>query len=275
MAGARRLSVNADDFGFTRDVNRGILEAHRNGILTAATLMANGAAFEDAVEIARAAPTLDTGVHFVLVGGFSLVDPRRRLPASVAELMWALARRRIDVYAELRAQMERVLAAGIQPTHVDTHKHTHLLPPVLDAVARLAEECDVRWVRRPFDLPLHGSPAAVPLATRLASRAFRGVRAQFHRKLARHGCSTTDWFAGFQITGRYGAEEALHLLEHLPEGWTEFMVHPGYCTEELRAARTRLKESRELELRALTDPRVKDAVARLGIELWRYPRATR
>lgn len=275
MAAARRLSVNADDFGFTRDVNRGIIEAHRNGILTATTLMANGAAFHDAVALASETPTLDVGVHFVLVGGPSLADPGRALPGTVPELLMAMARRRIDVAAELRAQIEHVLAAGIRPTHLDTHKHTHLLPAVLSAVARLGEQFGVRWVRRPFDLPLHGSPADVPLATRLVSRAFRGVRTQFHRKLKQHGCGTTDWFAGFQITGRYGAGELLHLLAHLPAGWTEFMAHPGFCTDELRASRTRLKESREMELRALTDPRVKDALVRHGIELFRYPRPIR
>lgn len=275
MSGPRRLSVNADDFGFTRDVNRGIIEAHRGGILTAATIMANGAAFDDAVALARENPTLDVGVHFVLVGGNSVLDAGRALPPTVGRLMAAIALGRIRIDAELRAQIERVVNAGIRPTHVDTHKHTHLLPPVLDAVARLAQEFGAPWVRRPFDLPLHGSPAAAPMAARLASRAFRGVRAQFHRKLARHGCGSTDWFAGFQLTGRYGAEEVLHLLEHLPEGWTEFMAHPGYCTEELRGARTRLKESREKELRALTDPRVKEALVRLGIQLWRYPRVTR
>jgi chitin disaccharide deacetylase len=108
----------------------------------------------------------------------------------------------------------------------------------------------VRWIRRPFDLPLHGSPAEAPLAHADSEpRVQRGVRGRFHRKLARHGCGSTDWFAGFQITGRYSAGELLHLIEHLPEGWTEFMTHPGYCTEELRSSRTRLKESREQELR--------------------------
>lgn len=266
----RTLSINADDFGFTRDVNSGIIEAHTRGILTATTLMANGAAFDDAVRLAHAHPTLDVGVHFVLVGGPSLARPGTPLPASVPELLMALARRRLDAEAELRAQIRRIVAAGIQPTHLDTHKHTHLVPAVLGAVARLGEEFGVRWVRRPFDLPLHGSPAEVPLATRLVSRAFRGVRAQFHRKLERHGCATTDWFAGFQITGRYGAEELIHLIEHLPEGWTEFMTHPGHCTAELRATRTRLKESRERELRALTDPRVRDALARRGVQLASY-----
>ncbi len=275
-AAVRRLSVNADDFGYTNDVNRGIVDAHVHGILTATTLMANGEAFDGAAALAAAHSSLDVGVHFVLVGGRSVRAPERPLPGTVAELIGVMLRGGFDVEAELRAQVEKVAAAGIRPTHFDTHKHTHLLPPVLSAVARLAKEYGVRWVRRPFDLPLHGAPAQAPLAVRAASRAMTGVRRRFHKTLARHGCGTTDWFAGFRMTGRYGAEELVELLEQLPEGWTEFMAHPGYCTEELRASRTRLKESRERELRALTDPRVREALARRGIELWRYPRpATR
>jgi len=268
--GVKLLTVNADDFGFTRDVNAGIVEAHRRGILTATTLMANGDAFDDAVRLAGEVPTLDIGVHFVLVGGNSLLDGRPAFPATVSQLMQAMALGRIRIYEELRAQIERIVAAGLRPSHVDTHKHTHLLPPVLDAVARLAEEFGVPWVRRPFDLPLSGGPSEAPWSTRAVSRAFGFVRRQFHMKLERHHCRTTDWFAGFQITGRYGAEDVLHLLRNLPEGSTEFMVHPGFCGEELRAARTRLKESRAAELAALTDARVVECVEEMGIRLVRY-----
>jgi predicted glycoside hydrolase/deacetylase ChbG (UPF0249 family) len=100
--------------------------------------------------------------------------------------------------------------------------------------------------------------------------AFNGVRGHFHRALARHHCSTTDWFAGFQITGRIGAHSVVHVLDHLPQGTTEFMVHPGFCTAELRAVRTRLKESREQELRALIHPDVREAVRRNSIRLTAY-----
>jgi predicted glycoside hydrolase/deacetylase ChbG (UPF0249 family) len=271
-ANRRRLAVNADDFGFTSDVNRGIIDAHLRGILTSTTLMANGTAFEDAVRLARVHPSLDVGVHFVLVGGASLLPHGRPYPQSLAKLASLVALRHIDVYAELRAQIGRIAAAGLQPTHLDTHKHTHLLPPVLDAVVRLGEEFGVPWVRRPFDLPLSGSPAAVPWTKRAVSAAFRGVRRHFHEKLARHGCRTTDWFAGFQITGRIGPEAVIHLLRNLPEGFTEFMVHPGYCTEELRLSQTRLKESREAELRALTDPGVRRTIEEQEIELTAYLR---
>ncbi|MBI5087127.1 MAG: ChbG/HpnK family deacetylase [Acidobacteria bacterium] len=265
------LTVNADDFGFTRDVNAGIVAAHMRGILTSTTLMANGDAFDDAVALARATPSLDIGVHFVLVGGSSVLQPGRPLPATVAGLLRASALGRIRIYDELKAQLERIRNAGIRPTHADTHKHTHLFPPVLDAVARLSAEYGIQWVRRPFDLPLHGSPAEVPWSVRLTSRTLASVRAHFHRKLTQHGCRTTDWFSGFQITGRFQAADVLRLLRHLPDGTTEFMVHPGFCTAELRAARTRLKESRVAELNALTDPAVAAAVKELGIRLAAYP----
>lgn len=270
--GAKYLAVNADDFGFTRDVNAGIVEAHVHGILTSTTLMANGLEFDDAIGLARQHHSLDIGVHFVLVSGSSVIDPSRALPRTVSELMQAIALRRIRVYDELRAQMLKIVEAGLRPTHVDTHKHTHLLPPVLDAVARLAEEFGVRWVRRPFDLPLTGAPDDVPWKTRAVSRAFGFVRGRFHRVLARRHCSTTDWFAGFQMTGHFGSHSVVHLLDHLPAGSTEFMVHPGFCTAELQASRTRLKESRQRELRALLDPAVLEAVRRNAIQLTPYDR---
>jgi predicted glycoside hydrolase/deacetylase ChbG (UPF0249 family) len=265
----RQLVVNADDFGFTPDVNEGIVEAHRNGILTATTLMANGAAFDDAVRQSRDTPTLDVGCHLVLIGGNSLTTGRP-LPATVAQLLAALAKREIRPYEELSAQIRKILDAGIRPTHLDTHKHTHLAPPVLDAVARLGEEFRISWVRRPFDFPLNALRGTVPRLKRLTSDALGVMRRRFHRVLAEHGCRTTDHFAGFQITGRFRTAELVELIGLLPEGSTELMCHPGRCGEELRRARTRLKESREEELKALVAAEVKAAVDRQGVELVDY-----
>ena len=232
------LITNADDFGFTRDVNEGIVHAHREGILTSTTLMATGAAFEHAVALARENPTLDIGVHLVLVGS----DP---YPETVARLVAAVALGRIRVYDELASQVRKILDAGIQPTHLDTHKHTHLLPQVLDAVARIGEEFRIPWIRRPL-----GS--------------------LFHGRIATHGCRTTDHFAGFRLTGRYDAAELARLIRALPDGITEFMCHPGFCTEELRAARTRLKESRRRELDALISPEVRAALLDANVTLSKY-----
>lgn len=257
----RRLVVNADDFGFTRDVNQGIVDAHRNGILTATTLMATGDAFDDAVRLAKENPTLDVGCHLVLVGS-------AEFPSGVPHLIGAIALGRIRIYDELAAQVRRIVDAGLAPTHLDAHKHTHLIPQVLDAVARISEEFKIPWVRRPFDFPMQ--PGSGGLARRVTSAGFGVVRRRFERVLSAHGCRSTDHFAGFKFTGNYDARDLAALIAALPEGSTEFMCHPGRCGDELRSARTRLKDSREQELRALCAPEVRNALSSSGVELVSY-----
>jgi len=264
LSARKQLAVNADDFGFTPDVNAGIVECHERGILTSTTLMANGDAFDDAVRLARATPSLDIGCHLVLVQGRSLLTGEE-LPPTTSQLVAALARKRIRPYEELRAQVEKILDAGIRPSHLDTHKHTHLAPPVLDAVARIGEEFGIRWVRRPFDFPMSGRRA--PLPRRMLSDALGALRGRFHRVLSKRGLRTTDYFAGFQITGLYGTADLVELLRAIPEGTTELMVHPGRCGPALRGARTRLKESREMELQALVSPEARETVRDARIEL--------
>jgi predicted glycoside hydrolase/deacetylase ChbG (UPF0249 family) len=255
------LIPNADDFGYTRDVNEGIIHAHLQGILTAATLMAPGAAFDHAVALAREHRSLDVGVHLVLVGS-------EGFPPSVAQLIQQIALGRIRIYEELAAQVRKVQNAGIRPTHLDTHKHTHLFPPVLNAVARISSEFKIPWVRRPFDFPLSGG--SVPWRRRLVSKTVGLARARFHRVLTDYGCRTTDHFAGFQFTGHFDAAELARLIRRLPEGTTEFMCHPGFCTQELRATGTRLQESRRRELDALTSAVVRQAINESNVTLTRY-----
>jgi len=250
----RRLVVNADDFGFTRGVNEGIVEAHRNGILTACTLMANGAAFDHAAALALETPSLDVGGHLVLVGGESVLEPGRALPASVPRLLAEIARGRLRLYDELAAQVEKIRAAGLAPTHLDTHKHTHLAPPVLRAVMEVARAFRICWVRRTLEVPL--------------------LRGYFERLLERHGCRATDRFAGYRMTGQLDAAALTRQICGLPPGLTEFMCHPGRLTSELRQAPTRLKDSRERELAALTAPGVRQALAEAEVELVNYRKLT-
>jgi predicted glycoside hydrolase/deacetylase ChbG (UPF0249 family) len=266
LSSRKRLVVNADDFGFTPDVNEGIVDAHRRGILTATTLMANGSAFEDALQRVREVPSLDIGCHLVLIGSASLLTGKP-FPLTVSRLLIAIARKQIRAYDELHAQVRRIVDSGMRPSHLDTHKHTHLAPPVLEAVARLSEEFGIPWVRRPFDFPTR---ATVPPIVRLTSNSMGLLRRRFHRTLERHRCRTTDHFAGFQITGRFRTAELVELIGLLPDGSTELMCHPGKCGPALRQARTRLKESREDELAALTAPEVKAALERAGVELVNY-----
>lgn len=264
----RYLVVNADDFGFTRDVNAGIVQAHTEGILTSTTLMATGTAFEDAVQLARQHPTLDIGVHLQMVQGPSISRPKRELPPTLAKLIQQHVAGRWDVLAEFSAQVERILATGIRPTHLDTHKHTHLIPSILEAVAQVSDKYGIRWIRKPFDLPL--DPRRAGWKTRAAAIAMRGLRSHFNSVLARSHAKSTDHFAGFAWTGDYTAEDLIGLIRNLPDGTTEFMCHPAQLGYELMAATTRLKESRQRELRALIDPRLKQTLAECGVILSDY-----
>jgi len=251
----RRLIINADDFGFNRDVNAGIVDAHRGGVLTSTTLMANGAAFYDAVTLAKATPTLDIGAHLVLVQGHSLLNGKA-LPATPGQLLGVLARGGLNVYAELKAQIEKIRAAGLRLSHLDSHKHTHLVPGVFRAVVKLANEFGIPWLRLPLDTTFRF--AKLPCA--LGNRYYRRLAAGTNIRM-------TDHFLGFELTGSLTEETLFRALQNIDEGTTEFMCHPGYLGDELKQSRTRLKESRLRELQALTSPRIRELINAQGIEL--------
>jgi predicted glycoside hydrolase/deacetylase ChbG (UPF0249 family) len=202
----------------------------------------------------------------VLVGGNSLLTGKP-LPTSVTQLLAAIVSRRVRIYDELAAQIRRIQDAGLHLSHLDTHKHTHLAPPVLDAVARLSREFQIPWVRRPFDMPVTAVRGRAPWLKRATSDGLQFLRARFHRVLEENGCLTTDHFAGFQITGRFRTEELVRLIESLPPGLTEFMCHPGKLGSELKRSKTRLKESRVEELQALISAETKHTLDICGVEL--------
>jgi hopanoid biosynthesis associated protein HpnK len=285
----KRLIVNGDDFGYTRGVNAGILEAFRTGILTSTTLMAMGDAFDDAVRIARENPGLGVGCHLVLVGERAVAPPQSisslaaadgRLPGSLVELAGRLALGRVrqaDIEAELRAQIGRITAAGIRPTHVDTHKHTHLYPRVMAAVAQVASEFGIGAVRKPyeslrtlFDGGRENGRERGEMARSLTAAAASAGRRRFRRLARSGGLRTPDHFRGIRWTGSLNASDLLGLVERLPEGTTELMCHPGYRDAELDGKATRLKGERQRELDALTAPEVASAVKERGIRLISY-----
>lgn len=285
----KKLIVNADDFGLTRGVNQGIIQAYREGILTSATLMANGRAFDDAVELAHANPGLGVGCHLVLVGGRAVARPEDaptlvgrdgNLPESLLALMVKLACgvvKSADIETELRAQVVRIRAAGIAPTHFDTHKHTHILPQVMEPLAKVANEFGITRVRKPCENPRNvlGAPrrnanGRPSISQRAGSAVAQAVAPRFRRLAAAHGLRSPDYFFGVAMTGRLGAPAVLRILESLPDGTSELMCHPGVYDEELDRTPTRLKREREIELAGLLDPAVRRVVRERGIELISY-----
>lgn len=283
----KRLIVNADDFGFTRGVNAGIARAHQTGIVTSTTIMANGEAFEDAVELARANPGLGIGCHLAVVGGRpvaersrirSLVDDEGALPATLTKLMIKLARGSVstdDIACEFRWQLDRVVRVGIQPTHLDTHKHSHTHPQVMEALARVAAEFGIKCVRNPFEgvfAPAHLSSLSkwAYLKQYALSAAIQPGAGQFKRLARASGLRTPDRFLGVGLTGMLDSAAIRSMMESLSEGTTELMCHPGVCDDDLERAHTRLKRERERELEALSDPSLRRVAEEQGIELINY-----
>ncbi len=286
----KRLVVNADDLGLTEGVNRGILEAHLRGILTSATLLANGAEFASGVALAREAPKLGVGVHLNLTDGRPICDPSA-VPSLVNEGgrffggLAVLARRILlgrvrfaEVERELGAQIEKVRNAGVPITHLDGHKHAHMLPGVFPIVVSLARACGIRGVRAAVERPAvlggllrrHPGAATAIVKQWLRARALGWLAMGAQKQAWQAGLACPMYFFGITETGFLDAVELEAMLRNLPEGTSELMCHPGYADGALREASTRLVAEREQELVALTRPETRKLVAALGIELIDY-----
>ena len=280
--GARRLIINADDFGLTGGVNRAIAEAHSRGVVTSATLMATGAAFDDAIARAKEKPRLSVGCHVLLVDG-TPASRAAALPSlvngdqfqnSLARFAHAALRGRLnasEITVEVAAQIQKLQKAGVEVSHVDTHKHIHMFPAVLRPLLEAACQCGVRAVRNPFAplKPLAWAHLArrPRLWTRYSEvRALRGFFAGFRRTVAEMGMLTTDGSFGVLGTGALDEKLFASICGCIPEGTWEFVCHPGYNDAALSGVRTRLRASREAELKILTSADAKQTLERHGIE---------
>jgi chitin disaccharide deacetylase len=286
----RRLIVNADDFGFTAGVNRAIIKAHTEGIVTSSTLMAGGRAFEDAVRLAEPVPALSIGCHVVLTDGEPVLDARRlpsittldEGPARFRDGLFTFALRALsgrmsadEIEAETTAQIRKIQSAGITVSHVDSHKHTHLFPAVMRPIMQAARSCGVRAIRNPFGprKPLKsGQLLAHPgLWTRYAEvRILRTLSGKFRQAAERIGLATPDGTLGIEVTGTLDHKLFSAIAEIIPEGTWELVCHPGYNDADLQRANTRLRESRETELAVLTTPEARQLLERQGISLISY-----
>ena len=286
----KNLIVNADDLGWTEGVNRGIAEAHRHGIVTSTSVLANGRAFSQAVELVDRMPALGVGVHLNLSDGApvarreqvaSLVNDRGMLKGGPESLLLRMARRGLvleQVEREWDAQIRKVRDTGIQPTHLDGHKHVHMLPGLFEIVLRLGKRHGIGAVRVAHEASTLRAALSTGEEQHAAVVMKQGVQARGLKLLARDarelaeraGIATTDYFCGIAQTGELTREGVAKLLESLPEGTTELMCHPGYVDAELEKSATRLQHSRQTELEILTDTKIRKLVASQGIRLIDY-----
>jgi chitin disaccharide deacetylase len=282
----RRLIINADDFGLTPGVNRAILEAHTHGLVTSATLMANGSAFDHAVRLARSAADFDVGCHIVLVDGSPVSNPSEiptltdggrhgEFERNLSGFAARAVRGRLnaeEIEREAIAQISKLQTAGIPVSHIDTHKHLHALPQILRPLLRAAKASGIRAIRNPFGRIAFSLIAARPkLWKRWGEVAvLNSLAGRFCRAVAAEGMITPDGSLGIAATGELDEQLFRLVLENLPAGTWEFVTHPGYNDADLERIRTRLRNSRETELRLLTSAQTRHSLARNGIELTSY-----
>ena len=286
----KQLIVNADDFGMAPGVNRAIVEAHRTGIVTSTSLLANAAAFDEAVAAARANPSLAVGVHLNLTEGRplshpaklgALVTPAGEFLGNPETLFFRMVTGRVPLDAierEYHAQIQRVLAAGIRPTHLDGHQHVHMWPPVFTLTARLAAEYGMAGVRasRERRVDFRGLwRRNARLRGKILLQAGVGLGLAFlavasRAALAAAGVAAPDYFYGVSSTGYLDRDALADVLQDVPEGISELMCHPGYVDATLERVSTRLLRQRETEFETVASPQSRILAERLGIQLVTY-----
>jgi hopanoid biosynthesis associated protein HpnK len=286
----KQLIVNADDFGLTAGVNQAIIEGHQDGLISSTTLMANGEAFASAVALSRQAPRLGVGIHLNLTEGKPVAPPSSvsslingrgffaRKPAGLWRAMLLGRVRAAEIERELQAQIEKVVAAGIAPTHLDSHKHVHALPELGTMSLKLARQYGIGAIRSIAET----SPALGYLLRRFPRAKGRILRQRFNslalsvlsrgwrRRLPQAGVACAEHFYGVTPTGFLDEELLREILRRLPDGTSELMCHPGFVDQALRQAPTRLLEQREKEYQALTRPCIKLLAKDLGIQIINY-----
>jgi len=283
-----RLIINADDFGLTPGINRAIIELHQAGVLTSATLMATGPAFDDAVALALANPTLGVGCHLVLVDGMPLSHAEsiptllggdgKTFRASAMDFAQAALRGTIrpeDIARETLAQIQKLQRAGIDVTHIDSHKHTHLFPAVASTVFHIANRCGVPSIRNPIE-PRWSSSMAQTLARRMWLRVFEQFAGSFQTltREARNGELIPEGTLGMAATGTIDDATLRQMLDCLvaehPKSTYEMLCHPGYNDADLDRQDTKLRASREVEYAALLEVIPEYSRTPDGVELIHY-----
>jgi len=277
----RRVIINADDFGLCDGVNKAVAQAHTDGVLTSATIMANMSAADEAVKIAKKLPNLGVGVHLNLTEGRPLskdtcidrlLDADGQFAFSPFKLsLLSLAGHKIReaIRAELAAQIQWVIDNGLKPTHLDSHKHIHTFPPLFSIVCQLAGRFQIPAIRWPFE-PKELSQIPWPLTG--ADDRKRAQKIRIMAKINRvqnPDFLKTDVLLGIAHTGKIDVNFFKAVALYSSARTCEVMTHPGFI-DGLDPGKTRLLYHRKVELEALCSQRTKQYFEGAGVKLVHY-----
>jgi predicted glycoside hydrolase/deacetylase ChbG (UPF0249 family) len=291
----KRLIINADDFGLTYGVNRGIAQSCALGAVTSVTLMAVGRQWRDAVDIVQGtldhlAVPVSVGCHVVLMDGSPVLSatdipsllsgriggPQFRDTFSSFARGAMLGRFNADeLEAEINSQIFRLQQAGLLLSHADTHKHAHLFPPVLRSLVRALKKCGIKSLRNPFYPVRFPSLHQLLERPRLARRfvqvpLLHSYAKRFRAAVEAYGLSTPDGCIGVYASAFQSHAQMDDVLRNLPEGTWELVCHPGYNDAELNLINTSLRKSREAELEMLTSSQFQEMLRRHEITVCSY-----
>lgn len=279
----KQLIVNADDLGLTPGVNRGILRAFQDGIVTSASLLVTGSAFEEAVALARQNPELDVGLHLTLVeeravlgreAVSTLVDETGRFPHTSGEFLRRTVLGRINwhqVEREIAAQIARFQETGLRLSHLDSHQHLHMIPPVFSIVRRLTRGMDNIWIRNPAGL-WRKSPGV--RMGRWVQQLGLNLTCLSARVL--HGApqpQKLDGMYGFEVSGCLTRAVLEQILLKIPDGLYELICHPGEGDTETQRRYSDWRYHWAEELEALTALETRVVLEQQGIALTSFVRA--
>jgi len=258
----KRLIINADDFGLTGGVNRAIVECYQHGVVTSATLMANGGAAVEAALLAADNPGLGVGLHLNLTAGVPVM-PGESVPSLVGSdgafpglktALWRLTSgkaRTHELEDEITAQINRLTELGIRPTHIDSHHHLHAHPRLRSLVRRICPRHGIMRMRG-FQMSARSPKGAViALSARMPSSGARMI--------------SPDKFSGIEVMGKGDMAAALRRSLAARGDVLEFMCHPGYVDEDLAKA-TSYCDPRQTELRLLLSEAVEAAIREAGAQ---------
>jgi chitin disaccharide deacetylase len=278
----RYAVINGDDFGFSEGVNSAIIQAHTQGVLTSTSLMVTGAAFEQAVDLARSHPSLGVGLHLTLVCGRSAL-PAQAVPHLVdhngffsdspglAGLKYQFNRAaRRELRLEIRAQLEKFRQTGLPLSHVDGHLHLHVHPVVISILIELSAEFGIRVIRLPFEelclalkLDSTGWVAKV-----MGWAVFAQLRRLAQPQLTKAGIAVIERVYGLLQSGDMTEAYLMGLIPGIRANWVEIYLHPAIALpgEPLNGP----GGSGEQELAALLSDRVRDGFEIAGFTLTNY-----